>query len=155
MLMFNDNTNSNTSEIDNHNNTNKEDGKNTTHLNNTGVENHLNQANHHQSSHNTVNNSNNNDNLGPDIEVWGVLKNKTHPNDHQLTHRLKDNRRDTYILGRSKTCDVIVPHSKVSANHCFIYCDYESARLRVFVEDCSTYGKYCVYMYVRVCMCIL
>ena len=76
------------------------------------------------------------------LEVWGLLKNKHHTSDHRLVHRDQNGRRDCYIIGRSKSCDVVINHPQVSASHCFIYCDYESARLRVFVEDHSKCGTY-------------
>ena len=72
-----------------------------------------------------------------DVDVWGILRRKGgDQEEYKLRHRLKDGRRDTYLLGRSQTCDVSVNISKaISTAHCLIYCDYSQARLRVFIED--------------------
>jgi serine/threonine protein kinase len=77
------------------------------------------------------------------IELWGVLRPKNSMAAQvKLSHRVQEGKRDTYTLGRSKSADVVVELSQVSGTHCYVYCDYESARLRVFVEDCSRLGTY-------------
>jgi serine/threonine protein kinase len=55
---------------------------------------------------------------------------------------VKDGRRDTCIVGRSKGSDITVEDKRVSSQHCMVYCDYEEARLRVFVEDTSVNGTF-------------
>ena len=79
----------------------------------------------------------------PDVDVWGLLRRKGGEQEETLLrHRLKDGRRDTFLIGRSQTCDVNVFHKNVSSTHCKIYCDYSQARLRVFIEDCSANGTF-------------
>lgn len=77
------------------------------------------------------------------INTWGILR--RHGNDGveiELEYRVKDGRKDTYSLGRSRNCDVPVPDRRVSSMHCAIYCDYSQPRMRVFVEDCSANGTF-------------
>ena len=80
----------------------------------------------------------------PDVDVWGCLRRKGGSQEEfKLRHRLVDGRRDTYILGRSSTCDIALTDDKlISSAHCMIYCDYTQARLRVFVEDTSANGTF-------------
>jgi serine/threonine protein kinase len=83
------------------------------------------------------------DEVKPRSNIWGSLRRKGGDQEEvKLEHRTKDGRRDTYIIGRSKAADVIVEDKRVSSQHCFVYCDYEEARLRVFVEDKSVNGTY-------------
>ena len=78
------------------------------------------------------------------MDVWGLLRRKGgNQEEYSLVHRMDSyGQRDTYILGRSRSCDICVPHNQVSTSHCYIYCDYSEARLRVFVEDTSRGGTY-------------
>lgn len=76
------------------------------------------------------------------LEVWGVLKLKDSGKDLNLEYRNNDNRRDSYTIGRSRACDLKISEKRVSSKHCVIYCDYEHARRRVFVEDCSSNGTF-------------
>ena len=81
----------------------------------------------------------------PDTDVWGVLRRKGgNQEEIKLRHRIKDGKRDTYVIGRhSGDCDIVVKNNKsVSSIHCRIYCDYTQARLRVFIEDSSTNGTF-------------
>ena len=52
--------------------------------------------------------------------------------------------RDTYTIGRKKTNDIRVDDSfkHISSVHCMIYIDYSQARLRIFLEDCSSNGTF-------------
>ena len=80
----------------------------------------------------------------PDVDVWGLLRQKGGDQEEfKLRHRMKDGRRDTYVIGRSVDCDIMLPGQPgVSNAHCRVYCDYSQARLRVFIEDCSTFGTF-------------
>ena len=77
----------------------------------------------------------------PCLEAWGVLKRKDGGEDLQMKSGLKDGQR-TYSIGRSKSCDMTVLDKRISSRHCLIYCDYDHARRRVYVEDCSANGTY-------------
>lgn len=72
---------------------------------------------------------------------WGLLRRKG-GDEYSMTYRVKDQRRDTFVLGRNRSSDIFVDDSKVSSTHCLIYCDYSQARLRVFVEDTSANGTF-------------
>lgn len=79
----------------------------------------------------------------PKSNIWGSLRRRGGDQEEiQLEHRSKDGKRDTYIIGRSRGADIAVDDKRVSSSHCMIYCDYEEARLRVFVEDTSVNGTY-------------
>lgn len=77
-------------------------------------------------------------------QTWGVLRRIVNgvQRDFNLDHRVKNDQRDTYVIGRSRTCDITVEDKRVSSNHCKIYCDYTDVRLRVFVEDNSANGTF-------------
>lgn len=72
--------------------------------------------------------------------LWGLLQRQSDSFD--LTHRTKDGRRDTFIIGRNDVCDISVADKRVSSKHCLIYCDYSQARLRIFLEDSSQNGTF-------------
>jgi hypothetical protein len=80
-------------------------------------------------------------------QTWGILRRKggvckeTDKEIH-LNYRIVHNVKDSYTLGRSRTCDIHVDHRCVSSRHCTIYCDYTQARMRVFVEDHSVNGTF-------------
>lgn len=79
----------------------------------------------------------------PKSNVWGSLRRKGGDQmEVKLEHRTKNGKRDTYIIGRSKGADIVVVDKRVSSQHCLVYCDYEEARLRVFVEDTSVNGTF-------------
>ena len=79
----------------------------------------------------------------PTSNVWGSLRRRGGDQEEtQLEHRNKDGKRDTYIIGRSRGADITVDDKRVSSQHCMVYCDYEEARLRVFVEDTSVNGTF-------------
>jgi phosphorylase kinase gamma subunit/serine/threonine-protein kinase Chk2/calcium/calmodulin-dependent protein kinase I len=59
-----------------------------------------------------------------------------------LCHRFVNNKRDSYLIGRSRSSDILVEDKRVSSQHCLVYCDYSQAKLRVFIEDCSANGTY-------------
>lgn len=81
-------------------------------------------------------------NLFENDQLWGILRVvRTHV-EHQLLHREKDGLKDHYVIGRSKTCDVVIPDKRVSSHHCSVYCDYSQATLRVYVEDNSSNGTF-------------
>lgn len=61
---------------------------------------------------------------------------------HILYHRVMDGFKDRYVLGRHSSCDIQISDKRISSRHCYIYCDYEESRLRVFLEDCSVNGTY-------------
>jgi hypothetical protein len=76
-------------------------------------------------------------------QLWGILRAIRSQMEFKLLHRQqKDGLRDHYVIGRSKTCDVVIPDKRVSSHHCSIYCDYTQATLRVFVEDNSSNGTF-------------
>lgn len=77
-------------------------------------------------------------------QTWGVLRRIVNgvQKDINLDHRIKNDLRDTYIIGRSRSCDITVEDKRVSSSHCKIYCDYSDVRLRVFVEDSSANGTF-------------
>ena len=52
--------------------------------------------------------------------------------------------RDTFTIGRDESNDIRVDSSlkHISMVHCMIYIDYSQARLRIFIEDCSSNGTY-------------
>ena len=86
-----------------------------------------------------------NDGDVPDEEedCWGLLRRKGVDQECRLLHRVKDDHRDLYTVGRKETCDIVVSNSQVSAVHCMIYCAYsEDDMLTMYVEDCSKYGTY-------------
>lgn len=62
--------------------------------------------------------------------------------EYKLKHRVKDNVRDKYVVGRAHTCDIVVNNKMVSSNHCAIYCDWTGPRLVVYLEDMSANGTY-------------
>eukprot|EP01033_Poteriospumella_lacustris_P002831 gene2831-2058_t len=76
--------------------------------------------------------------------AWGILRQHTNEGilEIMLEYRVKDGRKDTYIIGRSRNSDVPIPDRRVSSTHCAIYCDYTEPRMRVFLEDCSANGTY-------------
>ena len=76
------------------------------------------------------------------LAVWGILKLRGGHEEYQLEHREVNGIRDSYTIGRKQKNDIVVPEGRVSSTHCRIYCDYESARLRVFLEDCSQNGTF-------------
>jgi len=80
----------------------------------------------------------------PDVDVWGVVRRRGgNQEEFKMLHRLKDGKRDTYVLGRNmESCDITAAHKSVSSTHCRIYCDYTQARLRVFLEDSSVNGTF-------------
>jgi serine/threonine protein kinase len=80
----------------------------------------------------------------PDVDVWGVLRRRGgNQEEFKMLHRMKDGKRDTYVLGRNvASCDITSAHKSVSSTHCRIYCDYTQARLRVFLEDSSGNGTF-------------
>eukprot|EP01041_Mallomonas_annulata_P004441 gene4441-8852_t len=73
---------------------------------------------------------------------WGLLRNDKMGQEFRLLHRIKDGRRDTYLLGRAKNTDIWINDRRVSSEHCLIYCDYSQARMRVYLEDRSVNGTY-------------
>lgn len=77
-------------------------------------------------------------------DVWGCLRREGgNKDEYDLYHRVKDNRRDTFIIGRNKALsDIVVSNKLVSSKHCQVYCDYSEVRLRIFVEDCSVNGTF-------------
>jgi hypothetical protein len=74
--------------------------------------------------------------------TWGNLRRTGDHADFSLTHRTKDGRRDTYNIGRSRSCDITVEDKRVSSSHCLVYCDYTQVKLRVFIEDSSANGTF-------------
>ena len=79
----------------------------------------------------------------PKSNLWGSLRRKGgDQKELKLEHRTKNGRRDTYSIGRSKGSDIVVEDKRISSQHCLVYCDYEEARLRVFVEDTSVNGTF-------------
>ena len=79
----------------------------------------------------------------PTSNIWGSLRRRGGDQEEtQLEHRNKDGKRDTYTIGRSRGSDITVDDKRVSSSHCMVYCDYEEARLRVFVEDTSVNGTF-------------
>lgn len=77
-------------------------------------------------------------------QTWGMLRRIVNgvQKDIALDHRIKNEQRDTYFIGRSRSCDITVEDKRVSSSHCKIYCDYSEVRLRVFVEDNSANGTF-------------
>ena len=76
-------------------------------------------------------------------DAWGLVRRKGgNQEEIMLEHRVKDGKRDTYVIGRSTKADIVVNDGRVSAHHCAVYCDYSEARLRVFVEDMSANGTF-------------
>lgn len=77
-------------------------------------------------------------------QTWGLLRRIVNgvQKDIVLDHRVLNDQRDTYVIGRSRSCDITVEDKRVSSNHCKIYCDYSDVRLRVFVEDNSANGTF-------------
>ena len=75
--------------------------------------------------------------------TWGILR-KKHRIDEEikLEYRFVDGIRDTYVLGRSRGCDIPVDNKRVSSKHCLIFCDYTQARMRVYLQDQSVNGTY-------------
>ena len=65
------------------------------------------------------------------LNTWGTLRLRGDQQEYNLTHREVDGVRDSYTVGRRR-CDIVVKDKRVSSQHCRIYCDYESARLKVF-----------------------
>jgi FHA domain len=79
----------------------------------------------------------------PRSGAWGLVRRKGgNQEEFLLEHRLKDGKRDTYVIGRSTKADIVVNDGRVSAHHCAVYCDYSEARLRVFIEDMSANGTF-------------
>jgi hypothetical protein len=79
----------------------------------------------------------------PISDAWGLLRRQSADREEfELTHRIKDFKRDTFTVGRSSKCDVTVADSWVSTNHCMVYCDYTQPKMRVFIEDCSANGTF-------------
>jgi hypothetical protein len=79
----------------------------------------------------------------PRSDAWGLVRRKGgNQEEFLLEHRLKDGKRDTYVIGRSTKADIVVNDGRVSAHHCAVYCDYSEARLRVFIEDMSANGTF-------------
>lgn len=79
----------------------------------------------------------------PRSNIWGSLRRRGGDQEEiRLEHRNKDGKRDTYVIGRSRAADITVDDKRVSSQHCMVYCDYEEARLRVFVEDTSVNGTF-------------
>lgn len=74
-----------------------------------------------------------------DKNIWGLLRSsKNEIDDIKLYHRIdKNNRKDTYTIGRNSSCDVVVNDKRISSLHCSIYCDYSLHKMRVFIEDAS------------------
>lgn len=78
---------------------------------------------------------------------WGLLRKKgfvstiasTRDDEEiKLLHRIDDsNKRDTYTIGRSAKCDVVVNDQRVSKCHCSIYLDYSGPTAKVYIEDTS------------------
>ena len=75
-------------------------------------------------------------------ELWGILRVIKTQMEFKLLHREKDGLRDHYVIGRSRTSDVVIPDKRVSSHHCSVYCDYSQPTLRVFVEDNSSNGTF-------------
>jgi pSer/pThr/pTyr-binding forkhead associated (FHA) protein len=75
-------------------------------------------------------------------DLWGILRSVTTHIEHRLTHRIKDNVKDCYYIGRSKSCDILITDKRVSSIHCSVYCDYSQPTLRVFIEDNSSNGTF-------------
>lgn len=75
--------------------------------------------------------------------VWGLLRRKGgNREEYKLVYRIHDGQQDRYSIGRSRAADVLFEHRRASSIHCLIYCDYSEARLRVFIEDCSSNGTF-------------
>ena len=75
-------------------------------------------------------------------QSWGMLFCKGDSKQYYLNHRVKDGYKDRYVIGRNASCDIQVHDKRISSTHCYIYCDYEESRMRVFIEDTSVNGTY-------------
>jgi len=67
------------------------------------------------------------------LNIWGTLKYYRNRTVYNLVHRNIGGVRDSYTIGRDDTNDIVVKDKHVSKVHCRIYCDYEEARIRVFI----------------------
>jgi hypothetical protein len=66
------------------------------------------------------------------LNIWGILRLRGGNRDeYKLLHRELNGIKDSYSIGRKKINDIVVPDKRISSAHCRIYCDYESARLKV------------------------
>jgi hypothetical protein len=79
---------------------------------------------------------------GGNDQLWGILRDIRSHLEFKLFHRQKKDLRYDYVIGRSKTCDIVIQDKHVSSHHCSIYCDYTQAAVRVFVEDSSSNGTF-------------
>lgn len=77
-----------------------------------------------------------------DVHIWGVLRRIGVDKEWKLAHRVKDNRRDVYSIGRNPDCDIVIPDSRVSPIHCLIFCDYSDESLTMCISDCSETGTF-------------
>ena len=77
-------------------------------------------------------------------EIWGLLRRNTggRREETKLKYRTVRGERDTYSIGRIKTCDIVVDDVRVSKRHCLIFLDYSQPRLRVFLQDSSSNGTF-------------
>ena len=76
------------------------------------------------------------------ISVWAVLRRIGVDQEWKLAHRVKDNRRDVYSIGRGPDCDIVISDPRVSSLHCLIFCDYSDDGLAMCVSNCSESGTY-------------
>lgn len=79
----------------------------------------------------------------PSLQIWGILRLRGGGcEEYKLSYREVDGVKDSYTIGRRKTNDITVPDKRVSSWHCRIYCDYNSARLKITIEDSSQNGTF-------------
>jgi hypothetical protein len=80
--------------------------------------------------------------------AWGSLKRRDGGQEILLLNA-RTGPDDCYILGRAEICDVIVNNKSVSKTHCAIYCEYQDARLKVYMRGVSPHGTYVNHAFVR------
>jgi pSer/pThr/pTyr-binding forkhead associated (FHA) protein len=88
----------------------------------------------------------------PKNNIWGMLRRKGgNQEEIELQYRLKDNRKDTYKIGRGSENDIIILDKRVSSLHCLVYCDYDEFRMKIFLEDASANGTFINHSLNRLC----
>lgn len=65
------------------------------------------------------------------LNIWATLKRHSDHTVFSLVHREVDGVRDSYTIGRETTNDIVIKDKRISSTHCRIFCDYESARIKV------------------------
>ena len=78
------------------------------------------------------------------LNIWGILRLRGGGRDeHKLSYREVNGIKDSYTIGRNSTAnDIVVNDKRVSNIHCRIFCDYNSARLKITIENKSQNGTF-------------